>query len=444
MTTLPFFAHAFGQTYTLPIPFWLFLFAAASVVILSFVIIALLFGERTQEESKRSGLDKNLGVVASIGKAIGVFALILTIVAGVGNIGALSFSITFFWVIFLLGFTYITAIFGNLWSFMNPFRALFEFAEALFNKRHKPLLQYPRWLSYYPALLTFFGIIWLELLSYGFSADADRLARLLLAYTAATLLYAYVFGKDAWFKYGEFFSVFFSLVSKVSPIKIASNRITYRKPFSGLLEGDAKNPSLLIFILFMLSSTGFDGFRETTPFRQVADWLPDFMTKNYQLYQTVFLALTPFILLAIYLLFIALMKKAINSKTSVWGLGLKFSFSLIPIAVAYSAAHYFPLLWVQGPSIFQYISDPLELGWNLFGTADSSIGPGPLSAFTVWYGQVFLIIAGHVAAIYGAHRIAIKTFESQQQAVTSQFPMLILMIIYTVGSLWVIGQPLAL
>src|ERR671938_1026322 len=39
------FAHAVGQTQDLPVPFWLYLFGAAAVVVISFVQIGLFVGE---------------------------------------------------------------------------------------------------------------------------------------------------------------------------------------------------------------------------------------------------------------------------------------------------------------------------------------------------------------------------------------------------------------
>ncbi len=367
-----------------------------------------------------------------------------TIVAGFNSVGILNFSINFFWITFLLGFTYLTAIFGNLWGFINPFKTIFELLEKSVNKTFKPLLTYPKWLGYYPALLTYFGLIWLELLSHGFGIVPDNLSRLLLAYTFATLIWAYVFGKESWFKYGELFSVFFDLVSKISGVKIEHGKFSLRAPFSALQEDPPKHFSLLLFILFMLSSTGFDGFRETIAFRKLTDWLPSFLTSNFQFYQTIFLALSPFILLSIYLFFIYLTKKLTASKLSVMDLGIKFAYSLIPIAVGYNAAHYFSLLFVQGPTIIPYLSDPFNLSWNLFGTAHWTVYPKLMSAFSVWYIQVFLIVGAHIAAVYTAHVVALKTFKSYKEALISQYPMLVLMVCYTMGSLWIIAQPLSL
>ena len=49
---------------------------------------------------------------------------------------------------------------------------------------------------------------------------------------------------------------------------------------------------------------------------------------------------------------------------------------------------------------------------------------------------------GHVLAVYLAHRVAIRTFANRAIALMSQYPMLTLMVVYTVISRWIIAQPI--
>jgi len=42
----PALAHGFGQRYDLPVPLWLYLYGAASAVLLSFVVFGFFLGER--------------------------------------------------------------------------------------------------------------------------------------------------------------------------------------------------------------------------------------------------------------------------------------------------------------------------------------------------------------------------------------------------------------
>jgi len=46
--------------------------------------------------------------------------------------------------------------------------------------------------------------------------------------------------------------------------------------------------------------------------------------------------------------------------------------------------------------------------------------------------------------VYISHLIALRQYEDTGRALRSQIPMLVLMILYTVSSLWIISQPLIL
>jgi hypothetical protein len=63
-------------------------------------------------------------------------------------------------------------------------------------------------------------------------------------------------------------------------------------------------------------------------------------------------------------------------------------------------------------------------------------------ASTVWYAQVVLIVLGHVIAVYLAHLRAGERFRTAQRALLSQYPMLLLMVMYTMTSLWILAQPI--
>jgi len=59
----------------------------------------------------------------------------------------------------------------------------------------------------------------------------------------------------------------------------------------------------------------------------------------------------------------------------------------------------------------------------------------------VWYAQVILIVLGHVIAVYLSHLRAGERFRNAQRALLSQYPMLVLMVAYTVVSLSILAAP---
>ena len=134
----PVYAHAFGQRYDLPIPLSYFMAGAAATVALSFVVIGLfLKGGGAEYRYPRFNLLSLPGVpltsrikalVAQV-LSVSLFLLVLaTSFLGSDNPLA-NLSPTFVWIIWWVGMGYIAAIFGNLWMLINPWKALYEFAE---------------------------------------------------------------------------------------------------------------------------------------------------------------------------------------------------------------------------------------------------------------------------------------------------------------------------
>ena len=60
----------------------------------------------------------------------------------------------------------------------------------------------------------------------------------------------------------------------------------------------------------------------------------------------------------------------------------------------------------------------------------------------IWYIAVTAIVAGHVLAVYIAHVTAQRIFSTARAALLSQMPMLLLMVAYTMVSLWILSQPI--
>ena len=52
------------------------------------------------------------------------------------------------------------------------------------------------------------------------------------------------------------------------------------------------------------------------------------------------------------------------------------------------------------------------------------------------------IVLGHVAAVVLAHRTAIAAYGEVRTANRSQWPLMALMVAYTMTSLWIIAQPI--
>ncbi len=217
-----------------------------------------------------------------------------------------------------------------------------------------------------------------------------------------------------------------------------------RPPLTGLAGADTI-PGTVAFLSVMLGSVAFDGFSRTT-------WWVDrvFDVENRVTTQSILLSdlITTAVNLAgliaviavvaaIYLLAVAGARAAAHRKT---GLRYEFALSLVPIALAYAVAHYFSLLVLQGQSVWFMASDPFGFGWDLFGTAAFEPNLQALSPNQVWYVQVVALVAGHVLGLVLAHDRAVALYRDPRIALRTQYAMLVLMIAYTVGGLWLLSN----
>ena len=120
-----------------------------------------------------------------------------------------------------------------------------------------------------------------------------------------------------------------------------------------------------------------------------------------------------------------------------------FALTLVPIALVYNAAHNYGYMVVQAQYIVPLLNDPPQKGWHLWPAVVSFKPSFALAqASTVWYAQIVLIVLGHIVAVLLSHLRANSVFQSAQSALLSQYPMLVLMVMYTFTSLWILAQPI--
>ena len=455
-------AHGFGRLYNLPVPFWLYAWAGVSALLLSFLLAAWFANapaatDSTAERELRwaSRLRRGLPVL----KGISLLLLLLCIAtAAFGNRDPYrNFSMTCFWVVFLLGFTYLTAFVGNLYALANPWRLLAGGVDRVWRGYSRGRLRYPERLGDWPALALYLGFIWLELFGHG---KPDGLARMLVGYTLLNLAGVWLVGAAAWFHHCEFFSLFLRLVALIAPLAWRDGRLYRRRPFAGLLHERPAHLSTVVFVLAMLSSTSFDGLRATQVWVALFWWDPTGIVTQlaggrpgtlyaelrpwYIGWETFWLLVSPFLYLGAYLGCLALAKGLTGSRRPLRELALDFGYSLLPIVLVYHMTHYATLLLTQGLKIISLASDPFGWGWNLFGTLGLLRAPilPPMGA--VWHSQVGLILFGHIVSVGLAHLVALRVFPTRRQAVLSQLPMLLLMLLFTVIGLWILAQPLTM
>jgi len=464
LAATPASAHAFGARYDLPLPLDIYLVGAGLVVFLIFVASVVLMrpgapGTGRWWVEMRAGPFSRT-IFASVrwfllGFGLFLFCLVLA-TALIGNDSPTrNFAPPFVWVIWWVGLPYVAALIADCWPWLSPWRLLLQVQESLLGRLGwRARISYPAALDYWPAVALFFVFAWIELVSD--AGESPRtLGLLILAYTVLTSLGGAVYGAGPWRRHGEAFAVFYGVLGRFAPLHFSRDRLRLRIVGAGLLEDRETTTALMVFVVLMLSTVTFDGFVETPAWSGILDWIVADMTLRPMLLalrdsgldllaaiKTCALLAAPMLFVGVYLVFCRLIGLMSGSSLSTLRIGRAFVFSLVPIAIAYHLAHYYSYLLLAGQLIIPLISDPFGFGWNLFGTANRTIDITVVNAKTTWYVAVTSIVLGHVIAVLLGHVMALRLFETRRAAVLSQIPMTVLMVGYTMISLWILSQPI--
>lgn len=480
------FAHGFGERFDLPVPLWLYLLGAGSAVLLSFVVVAYFLRAAPPRRYPRLDLLRvpvvrllaAPAVVATI-RVASVLVFLLVVVAGLIGTSQAERNVAplVVWVLWWVGVAYASALVGDVWRLLNPWKILFEWAEAGIRRVDPEAevslnVRYPPALGVWPAVALFLAFAWLEL-AYPGAARPFTLASAALVYSGITWGGMIVFGKHAWLSHGEAFTLVFGLLARFAPTEIrvkdasncqdtpardpdggcvgcwacfeaapASQRELNLRPFAvGLRREEHVPGSLMVATLLLLSTVTFDGFTATPLWSAIATQLYDAWASLTGI-TTLGLLVFPLIFLVAFLTVCAAMDLAAGVRRSPLVTARAFVLTLVPIALAYHLAHYLTYLLVQSQLVVPVASDPFGFGWDLFGTAERSIDVAVVGPRFAWFVAVIAIVAGHIVSVYLAHVVAMRRYPARAQALRSQVPMMILMVGYTVISLWILAQPI--
>ena len=487
-------AHGFGERYDLPLPLSLFVIAGAAAVALSFVIAAVfLRAGRTHARYPHYNLLRLPTVrwltappVTATLKTLSVALTVYVIVGAlIGNErAALNPAPAAIYVAFWVGLSFFTALFGNLWALVNPWKATWGFLERAFETvsgggRLSLHRRYPVRIGPWPAVLVFVGFAILETVAAD-AAGPRALGWILVLYSLYNFVGMYIYGREVWLRNAEGFTVVYGFMSRFSVTEVrapasrcrrcSSNgrcsagetdcvdcyecyaaapapqrQFNLRPPCVGLNRLGAVTLTVVFHVILLLSTVSFDGLSATP------EWLV--FTGQFLLQFPVYggyianligalgLPVAFGLLFAVTCAGMAALSGQVQPDAG--QLLRRFTFSLLPIALAYHFAHFLGFLLINGQRFIVLASDPFGWGWDLFGTADAIINIGILSPVFIWYFSILSIVIGHIAGVYLAHVQATLTYPTRRAALLSQAPMLVLMVCYTCASLWIISRPIA-
>ena len=453
------FLHGFGQRYDLPAPLALYLFAAGGVVVVSFVLVVMFAGGQVGPKAvayPRRAVPLLTRIAQTpwprvVGSLIGVLGLAAVIITGLfgstDNDRNPAEYLT--WIYFWAATVILSGLVGNLWSWLNPWAAIYDAVNRYI--RISPVWKL-RNLGIWPAVGTYFAFACLELTS-GMANRPLIVAIAAAGYTIVTLAGMALFGRDEWLDHCEALTVLFGIIGKFGPVEAERDELrristVYLRPLGvGLLQSGAAGWDRVVFVVLMLSTLAFDGIEATESWQNFTVtleplWLP-LGAWGFFAIRTAGLVLLTGAFLLIFIAFMELVLYFGNRRADLMTTATAFAFTLVPIALVYNAAHNYSYVVVQSQGLIPLLDDPLGKGWHLL-PALAGYKPSFVlaQASTVWFAQLVLIVVGHVIAVYLSHLKAGEKFRTAQRALLSQYPMLLLMVMYTMTSLWILAQPI--
>ncbi len=358
-----------------------------------------------------------------------------------------------FWVVFWMASPMVQGFVFDLWGWMSPWRWL---AGPLAAVTARPPLALPHRLGVWPAVLL---LLMFSMFTLADPAPDDpaRLAAVGVTYIVVTIAGMVLCGPGRWLRQVEIFSVVMAHFGRLAPLARRGRRVRVGWPGWQLAHGARASRGIPVFILMLLGTGSFDGFNETFV------WL-DMIGVNPLAFPGRSAVVMPVIagLIAANLILVGLFTAMLHAgdravaaprdQTSERTGSLRtgyllsvFAPTILPLALAYHTAHYFPSLLVDGQYVLVALNDPLGQGANLLGLDGFHVTTGFFkhreSMRVIWLSQAAIIVFGHVLAVILAHANAVQAYGGIRRAFTAGMPLALFMILYTWLGLWLLAAP---
>ncbi len=444
----PAIAHGFGSRFEISIPQSLLYLGGVGVVVVSFAIVSLFAGTERGRFSYRSRrlAATPLAVVDSlpvvrVARIVSVGLLGLGLLSGVAGPSDFNENLltNLVWVGWWVGYTFSVIFLGNTWPVINPWKVSYAWVEGLLGR--DPSLKRDYRLGSLPIVIMFLAFAWLEILA-PISESPRWLAAAVLGYSIYLWGGMVVYGPDPWLQHADPFTRLYAYLGKFAPLSRV-NGGEVRMYGVGLVpeEDTLYTAGGLVFLVAVLYSVTFDGFIATPEWRTIAQSAPQLPIDTGT--STVLLVLGLGLFVGGYVTIAWLITLAAGDQADALTVARRFGLSLLPIAIAYQVSHFYTFVLTQGQHLVLAIVDPFGLGWTVPGLAgyEPTTELPFLSVQFVWQSQVALIVLGHVVAVWVAHHIALEIYPDRWRAIKSQLPMIGLMVVYTMLSLWILSRP---
>ncbi|PSP82242.1 hypothetical protein BRC83_10225 [Halobacteriales archaeon QS_1_68_17] len=416
----------------LAVPTWLFLATGGGAVGASFLLSSFVTDRALVAaiHSWHRGVALPRGLLARAGRLVGLVGLAAFVVTGLAGPREplANLAVLGVWVGWWAGFAAATYLVGNAWPAINPWRTVARALPSL----DRGLPGVGAW----PSVAGLLALIWIEVVSP--LADRPRLlVAVVLGYSAVTLAGAVVVGPVRWFASVDPVSRVFRYYGRVAPVTRdrdadGTSRLRLRLPGTGLTDTESiGSDGEVAFVVAILWATTYDGLVTTPAWRGAVRTLVGAGVPAGLVYPAALVA--GFLaVLGSYRLAVRYSRRTADTYRSSGDLARRFAPPLLAIAAGYHLAHYLGYFLSLAPALAAATASPL-----------SATATVPVLALPEWFGGVELaaVLAGHLLAVWVAHAIAFEAFPGRLQAIRSQYPVVLAMVVYTTASLWIVSQP---
>ncbi|MDY6817591.1 MAG: hypothetical protein SVG88_02930 [Halobacteriales archaeon] len=420
-----------GAARTTTVPSWLTIITGGGVVGASFLFASFMTDHETIQAINRREFALSLptslaGGVVGLARIVGVLGLGLVLLSGLfgPRSALLNFAILVVWAGWWAGYTMSIYLVGNTWPAINPWRTIAQYLPRVGE------FTYPERLGVWPSVVGLLGLVWFEVVSP--VATAPRLlASAIIAYTVATLLGAAIYGPDVWFDRVDPVSKVFRWYGRLAPIQRTDDGLSWSLPGSTLVSDVSIKREHVPFVIALLWATTYDGLVSTSAWAAVARLVVGLGVPALLVY-LLGIAAGFWLFLTLYRVAARWARGTADTYVTADAIERRFIPSLLPIAAGYHLAHFLGYF--------------LGLSTVLIGVLPHPLGGAPPPRALVlpdWFGSLGLVfvVGGHLLAIWLSHAIAFDFLPGRLQPIRSQYPFIVIMIFYTIVSMWIVAQP---
>jgi len=436
-------AHDVSTRFDAPLPLSALFAGAGATVALTALWLALTDRTRAPRDRRSQVLTVPWGLVrVARNGSRGLFFLGVLAAIAFGLLGrqvaATNFATVFTWPVWFRGLALLALVVGTPWRVLSPWRAIYRGLVRLEGRRFALLDSYPPALGTWPAVAGFVVLVGV-VENVTVSPQSPRLTAVTLAVYAVVMLGGVLLYGETWLDRADPLGVFYRLFGRVAAFDVSETEdgryaLAVRPPWQGCLS-PVRSGALVVFVVTMVYTVSFDGFTETRLFQTVLFGTRDGLGTGPGTSVLLYVAgLVGFVGLFGGGNWLA--EKLGDPPAENWVDATRwFGPTVLPIAGAYEVAHNYPyvirnlgqLLGIVLQPLLPALEEITLLGW--------------LSLPLFWGSQVVLIVLGHVVAVVAAHYVALARYDSRRGARRGHLPLVVLMVVFTVLSLWIISQP---